>query len=174
MRTWPWSELAWPDLASTELGWTHVAIALLVVFGLIQTARLGWRARAAGRRLARTKRVAAAGERDAEGILAAAGYRVVDRQLSAKVRYEVDGAPVEVDVRADLRVRRGSETLLAEVKTGDAAPRPTSVPTRRQLLEYAHAFDVDRLLLVDATRGTISEIGLPRRARRGLLARWFG
>lgn len=142
--------------------WLLGALGAALFALVVQTARLRWREGRAGRRSRRVHRRAARGERDAERMLERAGFRVVDRQVRRKVRYEVDGKALEVGVKADLLVRRGAERLVAEVKTGDSAPKPGSVATRRQLLEYGRAFGVDAILLVDATRGTIVEVGLPR------------
>ena len=75
-------------------------------------------------------------------------------------------------LRGDLLVRRSGETFLVEVKTGEREPSLRSSATRRQLLEYAHAFDVDGLLLVDATTGAVHEVRTPAtraaRPRAGL------
>jgi hypothetical protein len=48
--------------------------------------------------------------------------------------------------------------LVAEVKTGEVAPRLSTAATRRQLLEYRVAFDVDGVLLVCPERGTIQRV----------------
>ncbi|MCZ7678051.1 MAG: hypothetical protein M5U28_04430 [Sandaracinaceae bacterium] len=70
-------------------------------------------------------------------------------------------------MRADLLVERGGLAWIAEVKTGAEAPSITTRATRRQLLEYAHAFDVAGVLLVDPERGRVHRVTLPgpRRAR---------
>jgi hypothetical protein len=47
---------------------------------------------------------------------------------------------------------------VAEVKSGKLAPRIETAATRRQLLEYRVAFDVDGVLLVDEEAGRVSEI----------------
>lgn len=143
---------------STLLG----VAALATLAAVVQTLRLWWRDLAARRAWALRKRVAARGELDAERLLARAGFAVIDRQIGARLTYRVDGEAAEVDVRADLLVEKGGRRYVAEVKTGEQAPRPTNVATRRQLLEYAHAFGVDRLLLVDASEGTIREVAPPR------------
>ena len=54
---------------------------------------------------------------------------------------------------------------MAEVKTGTYAPRLETAATRRQLLEYGVAFDVDGVLLVDADVGEIRLVELLPRAR---------
>ena len=64
------------------------------------------------------------------------------------------------------------ERLVAEVKTGEAAPSLATAATRRQLLEYHVAFAVDGVLLVCPERGAIHriEFSLPaaRRIEREL------
>ena len=61
--------------------------------------------------------------------------------------------------------RRGGELLVAEVKTGEAAPSLATAATRRQLLEYHVAFAADGVLLVCPERGAIHRIEFPLAAR---------
>jgi hypothetical protein len=139
-----------------------IIVAISLVF--VQTLRLWW-ARAAPRfRLAAQRRRAAAGEHEAEVLLRSAGYRIEARQPRARLAYGLDGSDVFVDVRADLLVRRGRRRYVAEVKTGAKATELANRATRRQLLEYAHAFDVDAILLVDADGGRVSTVRIPDRA----------
>ena len=44
------------------------------------------------------------------------------------------------------------------MKTGAAAPRLEVSATRRQLLEYLHAFGVDGVVLVDADARTVQHV----------------
>lgn len=118
-------------------------------------------------RLARRRSRATEGEREAEALLEARGYELEARQPEATLRYELDGEAVIVRVRADLLVRRGGRRFLAEVKTGAVAPRLSTRATRRQLLEYAHAFDDDDLggiLLIDADRSRVHHVAFPTRS----------
>ena len=82
----------------------------------------------------------------------------------------VDDEAHSVTIRADYVVFKDGARYVAEVKTGRTATRIDSAATRRQLLEYRHAFDVDGVLLVDADSGTIHSIGFEPRARELLLA----
>ena len=61
-------------------------------------------------------------------------------------------------MRADYLVEADGEVLVAEVKTGDVAPRIETAATRRQLLEYHVAFEVDGVLLVCPERGVIHRV----------------
>jgi hypothetical protein len=56
---------------------------------------------------------------------------------------------------------------VVEVKTGALAPKIETSATRRQMLEYRVAFDVDGVLLVDAESGTVHEVTFPTLDRFG-------
>lgn len=144
-----------------------LALALVLAGALLATwSARRWRGLRARWRLAR----AARGERDAERILARAGWVIEARQVARTLAFEVDGAPAEARVRCDLLVRRGARRCVAEVKTGALAPRLDHAPTRRQLLEYRLAFDVDGVLLVDAEASRVVEVRFPIPPRRSALA----
>lgn len=113
--------------------------------------------RANHRRQLRARR----GEERAERLLRRAGFHIDAAQASESWWMLVDGRDVEVQVRVDYLVSRFRRTYAAEVKTGEFAPDPTYPPTRRQLLEYSLAFDVDGVLLVDVEAGEILEVGFP-------------
>lgn len=156
-----------------HLDWQTLALIGLGALALVQSARLWWvRAGDRRRRVWRARR-AQAGERDAERLLRRLGYRIVERQVAAELVYHLDGEPQAFALRADLLVSRGGERFLVEVKTGDREPSLRSSATRRQLLEYAHAFDVDGLLLFDAERSALHEVRTPARvgARAGRASR---
>lgn len=107
----------------------------------------------------------------AERLLRRSGYRILARQVERTWTIDVDGETHPVELRADLLVRRGRRRLIAEVKSGRSAPRIETIATRRQLLEYAMAYPVDGVLLVDMQSETIREITfpLPARSARGAL-----
>lgn len=107
------------------------------------------------------QRQGARGERDAERLLQAAGYAIVERQARRSYGIEVNGAHRSAEVSFDFIVERRGERLVAEVKTGHAAPRLERAETRRQLLEYQLATGARCVLLVDPDAGTISEVAFP-------------
>ena len=137
--------------------------AVLGALALVQSARLYFRDASTRWRMRARARRAAAGERAAEPLLRREGYRILERQARASLEYALDGAPVAVEVRADLLVERGGRRWVAEVKTGERAPRLSTRATRRQLLEYGHAFDAAGVLLVDPEAGKVSHVALPHR-----------
>ena len=135
---------------------------VLLVFCVVLVCLMGigwWRA--AGR-VGRANRarwtVAQAGEEAAEKLLESAGFAIVDRQVQAEWSLYVDGHELPVRSRADLLVSRDGEHFIAEVKTGSRAPDPTRPATRRQLMEYLHAFAVDGVLLVDMEEGSVYRV----------------
>lgn len=101
---------------------------------------------------------AVAGESSAQTLLARAGYRVLEHQVAGSWMVHADGRPQTFDLRGDYLVAREGRCYVAEVKTGQQATRLSHAATRRQLLEYRAAFDVDGVLLVDADQETITHV----------------
>ncbi len=148
-----WALLVTAALLAGLIAWLALAI------------RRAWKAWRLGRRMS----AAASGETLAESWLVARGFQILERQATQRGTILVDGEPVAFDVRADLIVARGGHRLLVEVKTGDAAD-PRSALTRRQLREYRDLFDVDGLLLFDASQQRLRVIEFPEAPveRRGV------
>ncbi len=143
-----------------------IIIVLLVVLVLFLVALGRWRSGAGSRRAVQRAQRAQAGEADAEDLLIAAGYRIVDRQVRCLWWMDVEGEEEEFELRADLLVEKDGERFIAEVKTGQRAPDPAYPPTRRQLLEYRLAFHPYGVLLVDAEAGEILSVDFPRALAR--------
>lgn len=140
------------------------ALLLAAGFASVRVARAlrGMRARARMRRAQR-------GEHAARGLLVSRGFEVTSEQAPGRVVLRVDGEETFFAVRADYLVRRRGRSFVAEVKTGARAPSLDHGPTRRQLLEYASAFAVDGVLLVDPEARTVREVAFgPERPS----ARW--
>jgi hypothetical protein len=145
--------------------WMVLAAAgALVALG--QTARLWWHGAALRWRLKSQLVRAAAGEARAEKLLVRAGYRIEARQQITRWAVSVDGQARQMTLRADFVVSRRRRRWVAEVKTGEEAVDIAAVATRRQLLEYRCAFEVDGVLLVDAEAGQVHavEFALPAAA----------
>ncbi len=136
----------------------------------IQSMRVWWIGGAAARKLRVSSLRGARGEARAEELLADRGYAIEARQVVQDFQFLVDGEARAVTVRADLLVTRAGRRFVAEVKTGASARRPEHPPTRRQLLEYRHAFSVDGVLLVQPEEGAIREVEfqVPTRTRASL------
>jgi hypothetical protein len=128
------------------------------LLAIVQSIRLARLRGAAGRALRERAGRAAVGERRAERLLSELGFDIVARQVVVTSVVYVDDRPSPFDVRADLVVARAGRTFIAEVKTGEIAPRIETPSTRRQLLEYHVAFDADGVLLVDVERERVHTI----------------
>jgi hypothetical protein len=103
-------------------------------------------------------RHAQAGEREAEILLRENGYTIEAIQPPAQYTLFCDDETIEVNLRADLLVVRGGERFVVDVKTGEQAPRLSTAATRRQLLEYGVAYNVDGVLLVDIDNNAIRRV----------------
>lgn len=101
------------------------------------------------------------GERNAERILEAHGYRICARQRRTSYTIDVDRVAQEIELVMDFVVEEEGEELVAEVKTGPSASRVQRAETRRQLLEYQLATGARRVLLVDPDDETITEVSFP-------------
>jgi len=140
-------------VASLALGWAVQA-------GL-RLALQRWRGRRAAARGAR-------GERRARVLLERAGYRVLAEQPRHQATLEVAGRDEDYLLVPDFLCERGGRRYVADAKTGAGAD-PSARATRRQLLEYACAFEVEDALLVDVKGGRIVPLKFgvlaPRRGR---------
>jgi hypothetical protein len=140
------------------------ACALALLAAAVQSARLAYARWLPRRRLEVARAAGAEGERRAEPLLVALGYAIVARQAPASYELAIDGERCAVALRADLLVERDGRRFVAEVKTGRHAPRLETAATRRQLLEYGLAFDVDGVLLVDVDAGRVHAVEFPAAA----------
>ena len=141
-----------------------VSISMAVVLAAVSAvavattvAAVRFRRRWAARRRLRRARAA---ELAAPGLLRAAGLEVIGEQVSGSYEIEIDGEPRRLGVRADYLARCGGRVYVVEVKSG-AARDPLRPATRRQLLEYQHAFSPDGVLLADVEGDRLLEIGFP-------------
>ncbi|MCO4744677.1 MAG: hypothetical protein KC912_07810 [Proteobacteria bacterium] len=143
------------------VSWLVVSLTILVL------ALLGWWR--ASTRITRgnagRQRRAQWGEDDAERLLIADGFTIVDRQVTGEWSYFLDGEPITVRCRADFLVSQDDHRFIAEVKTGERAIDPTNPSTRRQLLEYQLAFPVDGILLLDMESREVFEVYFDTDAR---------
>lgn len=147
---------------SDRLVW--ILAAAFGAFALLQTLRLWWLRGAAARRLARARARGKNGEQAAAGLMERSGYVIDALQPVRRWTIRCDGEAQEIELRADLLVSRAGRRFVAEVKTGDGAPRLQTPATRRQLLEYSVAYDTDGVLLVDVEAQRIHEVTFPRAA----------
>ncbi|MFK8000440.1 MAG: hypothetical protein AB8H86_12640 [Polyangiales bacterium] len=142
--------------------WTHEALAFAALgLLLVLSASLAYRSGQGKRNAARARRLGKRGESRAKKLLIAKGYRVLDTQTTKALTFLVDGKKVTTHLRADFLLERRGRRYVADAKAGEKAPSATNAATRRQLLEYATAYDVDGVLLVDASGGNILSVEFP-------------
>lgn len=141
--------LAWPVVLTT-------AGSVCAVGGVWMGLRVAhWRV---ARRAARSRRLGRRGELDGRRLLERRGFRIVAEQVSGEVVLWVDGQRRTFSVRADALIERRRRRYIAEFKGGPEVARVEHRGTRRQLLEYAHAFDVEGVVLVDANQGRVEHV----------------
>ncbi len=105
------------------------------------------------------------GEERAAVWLGELGYAILGAQVAVEHSVRVDDRVVAIALRADYLVERAGVRYVVEVKTGALAPRIETSATRRQMLEYRIAFDVDGVLLVDGETGAVHEVTFPSLGR---------
>lgn len=142
---------AWGEVLPLVFG----LLLLGILFGL-KLARWGLRRR--GRRVARR---GARGEDVGIVLLRDAGFEVLDTQVRATARVEIDGESTSFDLWLDAIAAREGRRYVAEFKTGGAASMGQA-STRRQLLEYALAMPGYGLVFVDASGGVVHEVEFPQ------------
>lgn len=123
-----------------------------VVLGVLAAAgayyalvRAAARARARGR--------GAGGRREgAADLLRQQGYAIVDARPEVELAIRVDGRARTRRVRADLLATRGRRRYAVRIRGHGGSGRVDDRATRARLLDYALAFRVDGLLVVDPER----------------------
>jgi hypothetical protein len=142
-----------------------VVAVLALSVALVQALVLASRRWARRLRMARRMRRAVDGERRAPALLESRGFRVLGAQVAAEHHVTVDGRTVKIALRADYLAEKDGARYVVEVKTGALAPRIETSATRRQMLEYRVAFDVDGVVLVDGETGGVHEVTFPSLGR---------
>lgn len=137
---------------------TLIVLGLLVLMALTAWLTLVLRRKVAAAVLQARATRGRAGEAEAEKLLEARGYTILDAQVTQESGLYVEGEWRAVKVRADYLAEKAGKTFVVEVKTGAVAPDPASAATRRQLLEYHHVFDADGVILADMERRELLRI----------------
>ncbi|CAN5891625.1 hypothetical protein BH11MYX4_BH11MYX4_69880 [soil metagenome] len=149
------------DLASVPRE-TLALLAVAALAGLLlQTLVLASRRWLRRRRMSVRMRRALRGEERAAAWLEELGFAILGAQVEAIHEVRVDERAFAITLRADYLVERAGARYVVEVKTGAVAPKIETSATRRQMLEYRIAFDVDGVLLVDAEAGRVHEVTFP-------------
>lgn len=113
------------------------------------------------RRPARSRALGTRGAERAIALLARRGFHVLGTEVVREGVVEVDGGAQAFVVRVDALVERRGRVWVAEAKGGLLSATIRHRGTRRQLLEYAHVFGADGVLLVDGRRGHVRVVRFP-------------
>lgn len=127
--------------------------------------RLYFVRRVPARRMDRHRAMGEDAERRALSFLKKHNYRVVSEQRAGTYAVLIDDSPAQIVLRADFIVEKRGRRYVAEVKSGAQSAKVTERATRRQLLEYLLAFDVEGVLLVDMHDARIKRVEFPNLAR---------
>ncbi len=138
-----------------------IVAALAVAFAVVQALMMVLRRRSRRRRMSLRMERAVLGEARAPALLEAHGFAVLGAQVAVEHAVRIDDRVVVIPLRADYLAEKDGARYVVEVKTGALAPRIETSATRRQILEYRIAFDVDGVVLVDAESGRVHEITFP-------------
>lgn len=148
----------------TDWQWYKITIVLGICIALMWFIKRTLSLVAAGRKAqsdARRSRMSSIKgqqrEKQAGKELQSMGFKILEEQPETQVGWWIDGVWTETKITGDYLVKRDGELGLVEVKSGKAA-RATHRNTRRQLLEYQHAFDVDAVFLYDTERSSLNRI----------------
>ena len=102
-------------------------------------------------------------EQKALKLLSGYGFKNIEYQKKIKYALRVDGKSKIITITPDVIAVYKGPTCVIEVKTGKNAVSVQNEQTRRQLLEYRHAIQPDRLFLLDIDRKNLMEIDFDAR-----------
>lgn len=134
-------------------------VALFMLLGVVVTVtviRIADR-----RRRRRIARHAFSEEKRATLLFKSLGYRVIATQIQQRWDVIYGRQSYETILRADYLLEKGGRRYIADVKTGRHAANVRNSATRRQLLEYTCAYQVDGVLLADMEREELVEFRFP-------------
>ncbi len=144
--------------------WLWLAASVALVLSVLAAGlRVGlwWAALQRRRQVERRVRGAQLKELEATSLLTRLGYEVLAEQAVVDWVIEADDQPLRIRLRADYIITRNGKVFVADAKFGDVATSLRSGATRRQLLEYRLAYDVDGVVLLDMTRERAVRVSFP-------------
>src|SRR3989338_17263 len=97
-------------------------------------------------------------EKEAEGLLGQAGYRILDKQFKETIITNIDGKDHVGYLLADYTVQRDKDKFVVVIKTGEGEGDPNEPVFRRKLMEYRLAFKDYGILVLDVGRGELHEV----------------
>lgn len=135
----------------------YITIGALTLIILI-LARLVFLAWLRKRKSLKKMKVGKKMESKAKKIISHAGFKKVKYQENFFYHLRVNGDRVKVACIPDFVAEKSGKKCVIEVKWGASAPLISNSATRRQLLEYQHAIQPDKLFLLDMRVKSLKEI----------------
>jgi len=111
-------------------------------------------------------------ERDAENMLAKAGYQIIEKRPRGTVIAKIDGQERFGYLEADYLVAKNKRNFAVLVKTGEGEVDLNEENLRQKLLAYDYAFAPDAMLLLDMNKGELHTVYF-RFPREGDMDRFF-
>lgn len=102
-------------------------------------------------------------EKKALKLLSSYGFKQIEYQKKVTYTLRIDGKSKVITITPDIIAVYKGASCVIEVKTGKNAVSVQNEHTRRQLLEYRHALQPDRLFLLDIDRKNLMEIDFDAR-----------
>lgn len=97
-------------------------------------------------------------ETKAKKVISQAGFKKIRYQENFFYGLKVNDEEVKIACIPDFVAEKNGDKCVIEVKWGASAPKIGNAATRRQLLEYHHAIQPDRLFLLDMNDRSLKEI----------------
>lgn len=97
-------------------------------------------------------------EKGAEKLLRKKGYSILDIQKSKPILITIGDKIHRYFIRIDFLVKKKGKVYVVEVKNGEKNPYITNRETRRQMLEYYHAYQPHGIILLNMRNKNISEV----------------
>lgn len=97
-------------------------------------------------------------EQRAEKFLRKKGFKKIAAQKPHTYALLIDGQKRSIKIIPDFIAYKRGKLCVIEVKSGKYAPSIHNESTRRQLLEYKHALNPDKVYLLDMSKEKIMEI----------------
>ncbi|OGB89849.1 hypothetical protein A2625_05305 [candidate division WOR-1 bacterium RIFCSPHIGHO2_01_FULL_53_15] len=105
---------------------------------------------------------------EVENLLRRRGYQILGKNQKESILVNVDGQDHLSSLEAEYTVERSGKKFVVVVKRGEGSFDPTEPGFRRKLIEYARAFGLNGILLVDPEAEEIHTVSFKFPRERGL------
>jgi hypothetical protein len=95
------------------------------------------------------------GELRAKEYLLRHGFTIIREQSCSEHQIFIDGEPKTFQLRPDFIVSKGGKISVVDAKSGSEGVDPTSIATRRQLLEYFIYYNADNAYVYNSKENSL-------------------